>query len=163
MDISGREIHSPTYNRILAFTETKPLNTGTKWEQDLDCTFEDSEWESLCKDALTFSYNSHHKLLQFNIIHRTTKTPQDKSISDLCPKCKTETGNLIHMFWECNKLKHYWGSILEILKEIIGSEIPCSPKLALLGDISDIPFARRNKVRFIKSAMIAGNKCLHVA
>lgn len=94
-----RGILSLTYSRILALTETKPQNNRTTWEQDLDCTFADSEWESLCKEALTFSYNSRNKLLQFNLIHRTYFTPErlhriNDSISDLCPRCKIETGSL---------------------------------------------------------------------
>ena len=103
--------------------------------------------------------------ININIIHRTYFTPErlhkiNESISYFCPRCKIETGDLIHMFWKCNTLNHYWGSICETLKKIAGFEIPCSPKLALQGDISDIPLARRNKVRFIKLAMIAGNKCI---
>lgn len=49
---------------------------------------------------------------------------------------------------------------METLKEITWFEIPCSPKLALLGIMSDIPLDKRNKVPFIKLAMIAGNKCI---
>ena len=75
------------------------------------------------------------------------------SLSDLCPRCNIETGTLIHMLWDCNKLKPYWGFIWEALKEITGLEIPCLPKLALLGDISDIPLDKRSKVRFTKLAM----------
>lgn len=148
MYISGSKLPSPkappnwwdskryqTPQRHLAFTEIKPLNTRTKWEQDLDCTFEDSEWESRCEEALSLSYNSHH--LQFNVIHRTCFMPErhhriNESISDMCPRCKTETCNLIHVTWKCNKLKRLWGAILEILKEIIVFEIPCSPKYTYL-------------------------------
>lgn len=71
-----RGILSLNYNRSLAFIETEPLNTRAKWEQDLDCPFEDSKWELICEEALHFSYNSHHKLLQFNIIHITYFTPE---------------------------------------------------------------------------------------
>jgi len=154
-------------SQYLVLTETKLLNLRTKWEQELECTFEDSRCESICEEAPSFSQNSRHKLLQFNIIHRTYLTPQrlhriNESISHLCPPCKTETGNLIHIFWKCHKFRLYWGSILEILKEMIGFEISSSPKLAWLGNISDIPLSKRNKLHLIKLAMMAANKCIAV-
>lgn len=47
-----------------------------KWEKDLECTFEQDTWELICKSALTFSFNSRHRLIQFNIIHRIYYTPE---------------------------------------------------------------------------------------
>lgn len=44
--------------------------------------------------------------------------------------------------------------------EISGLKIPCSPKITVKSDVSDIPLDRRNRARFIKLVMIAGDKCI---
>lgn len=43
---------------------------------------------------------------------------------------------------------------------ISGFKIRCSPKIAVKSDVSDTPLDRRNRARFIKLVMIAGDKCI---
>lgn len=44
---------------------------------------------------------------------RVYYTPQrlnkmDPDLSALWPRCKTEIGYLVHMFWSCSHLKEFW-------------------------------------------------------
>ena len=69
---------------------------------------EDSQWMSICASSQSFSYNSQHKLL-----NRTYYTPEclhkiRRTYSEQCPRCKVETGSLMHMFWTFKCLKHHW-------------------------------------------------------
>ncbi len=41
-----------------------------KWEKDLECNFEQDTWEHIRESASSVSFNSRHRLMQFNIIHR---------------------------------------------------------------------------------------------
>ena len=146
-------------------TDIVPLTAKAKWERDLNHTFDPDDWESLFQRASSFSYNSRHRLLQFNILHRIYFTPErlhkmNDTLSDACPRCTTETGTLIHMLWNCSKLAPYWECVCEALDEIMGFEVPRSPRIALLGDTTEIPMDKRARVRFIKLAMIAGTKCI---
>lgn len=70
--------------------------------------------------------------------------------SNLSHRCKTETGTLIHMFWDCMKLDHY--SIRDTTERIIGAD--------LLWDQSVLPPDKRLNPQFIKMALTAGNKCI---
>ncbi len=101
-----RDKHNPkgflsyAYNKFMSLAENKTLNVKIMWETDIDYAFEDCEWEEICNSSQSFSYNSRHKLLQFNLIHRTYLTPQrlhriSSSYSEYCPRCKTETGTLL--------------------------------------------------------------------
>lgn len=158
---------SVIYSRILDLLTNKTLKSRSKWEQDLDFTFKDCDWEALCSSAQRFSYNSRHRLLQFNLIHRIYFTPERLhkmygTISELCPRCKAATGSLIHMFWDCVNLKQFWDHILDALKGITGIEIPHSPRLILLGDLSVLPANKIRKTRFIRLSLIAGSKCIAI-
>ena len=65
-----RGILSLIYRRLLDLSTNKTLNSRAKWEQDLNFTFEDYDWEEICLGDQNLSYNSCHKLLQMNLIHR---------------------------------------------------------------------------------------------
>ncbi|XP_073687781.1 interferon-induced very large GTPase 1-like [Garra rufa] len=82
--------------------------------------------------------------------------------SEYCPRCKTETGSLLHMFWTCGCLEQYWGSILDIITGILGVEIPANPRLTILGDLSVLPNNTKDKTRFVRLALIAANKCIAI-
>ena len=56
----------------------------------------------------------------------------------------------MHMFWTCKSLKHFWLSILNIIKKVVGSEIPTNPRLTLLGDHSVLPNNLRGNTRFVR-------------
>lgn len=151
----------------MSLMESKALSARVKWEADIGEDFEDSEWKSICASSQSFSYNSRHKLLQFNLIHRTYYTPEclhkiNRTYSEQCPRCKVEIGSLMHMFWTCKGLKHFWSSILNIIKQVVGSEIPTNPRLTLLGDHSVLPNNLRGNTRFVRLALIAANKCIAI-
>lgn len=149
---------SYVYNRLMSLSEKKAFNAKLKWEIDTDSVFKDSQ---------SFFYNSQHKLLQFNLIHRVYLTPHrphkiSSNYSEHCPRCKTETGSLLHMFWTCRCLEQYWRSILDIVKGIVGVEILANPWLTLLGDLSVLTINMRVNTRFIRLALIAANECIAI-
>lgn len=89
---------------MLGLLANSMLKSRVRWEQDLEQTFRDTEWEPIRAGSQNFAYNSCHKLLQLNVTHRIYYTPEklhrmNSAISENCPRCKKDTGNLIHMFW----------------------------------------------------------------
>lgn len=138
-----------------------------KWEKDLECTFKQDTWELICESALTFSFNSRHRLMQFNIIHRVYYTPERlHKISDLysecCPRCKTEVGTLLHMFWTCSKLKIYWRNIIQTIDKMTNVKLPYDLRFILLGDESILQPDQRKNLRLVKMALIAAKKCIAI-
>lgn len=151
----------------MSLAENKASTAKLKWETDTDYAFDDFEWNDICSSSQSFSYNSRHKLLQFNLIHRVYLTPQrlhkiSSNYSEYCPRCKTEIGSLLHMFWTCRCLEQYWRSMLDIVIGIVGVEVPANPWLTLLGDLSVLPISMRGNTRFIRLALIAANKCVAI-
>lgn len=84
----------------------------SKWEKDLECLFTDDEWKTICEEAQSFSINSHHKFIQFNVMHRIYYTTVrlhsfKSSYLELCRRCKADRGTLLHMPWN-NIGKRSW-------------------------------------------------------
>ena len=154
------------YSHISRLLDTKVLLVRGKWEADLNCTFDDEEWMELCERVLHFSFNTRHTLTQFQMMHRTYYTPERlhqifPTVSQYCPRCKTEVGSLLHMFWSCSLLSNYWDEVMRNVSKISEVTLPFEPRLVLLGDMSMLP-ERFNKrtVRFIRIALITAIKCI---
>lgn len=127
------------YSKFLQAMTGAVCNAKSKWEKDLEYLFTDDEWETMCEKAQTLSFNSRHKLIQFNVIHRVYYTPIrlntfKSTYSELCPRCEVDRGTLLHMLWSCPDLEDYWKGLLEIIA--IGTNVPREPRLILLGDTS---------------------------
>ncbi len=84
------------------------------------------------------------------------------SYSDCCPRCKTEVGTLLHMFWSCSELETYWRNIIQTIDKIVNIRLPSDPRFMLLGDESILQFDQRKNFRLVKMALIAANKCIAI-
>lgn len=90
------------YSGIIRFIGQKVLGVKRKWEKDLECNFEEVDWEDLCTRSQNFSFNARHKITQYSLIHRIYYTPDrlhriKPQYSQFCPRCKTEVGTMIHV------------------------------------------------------------------
>lgn len=107
-NIVGRDVKklvSFMYKMLLKSSSCGPVGAKLKWEQDLGAEIKDEEWKSICQKSQAFSFNSRHRLQQFNLIHRIYYTPQrlnkmNPDLSALCPRCKIETGSLVQRVLE---------------------------------------------------------------
>ena len=56
-----------------------------------------------------------------------------------CQLCSLHvTGTFIHTMWECPPVKHFWYRIADTMSNITGHNIPPSPTVMLLNDLSDL-------------------------
>ena len=82
-------------------------------------TYEDNEWKELVKEMLNPMTYARSKLTQFKIINRLYWTPvrmnrAGLSHSNLCWRCQTEQGDMVHMFLSCPNLTIYWQRVMEM-------------------------------------------------
>lgn len=123
------------------------------------CWLQNKCFMVLCVLSHVAEIRQQTQLLQCNLIHRVYRLHKiNSNYSECCRRCKTETGSLLHMFWTCRCLEQYWRSILDIVKGIVGKEIPANPQLTLLGDLSVLPVNMRVNTCFLRLALIAANK-----
>lgn len=50
-----------------------------------------------------------------------------------CDRCYQTPANLLHMFWSCPHLQHYWAHIFTTLSSVINLDLQPDPLLALFG------------------------------
>ncbi len=136
-------------------------------KKDLECNFEQDTWEHICESASSFSFNSRHRLMQFNITHRVYYTPErlhkiSISYSECCTRCKTEVGTLLHMFWSCSELETYWRNIIQTIDKLFNVRLPFDPRFMLLGDESILQLHQRKNSHLVKMALIAAKKCVYI-
>ncbi len=98
----------------------------------------DEIWDDALKRVNGSTTCARLSLIQFKILHRTyyTKSRLSKmypNVDDRCDRCKSDKADLIrdksdliHMFWSCQKLKHYWTLVFKTLNEAFNLNItPC--------------------------------------
>lgn len=133
-----------------------------KREKDLECAVRDDVWETICED---FSFNIHHKLIQFSTIQWVYFTPErlpriNNKCLMCCSRCKVGIRTLLHMIWSCLEVENYWKTILDLIMELTSVDISSLLKLTLLGDESMLPDQKGTKRRFIDIALLAAKKAL---
>ncbi len=67
---------SVIYGKLLQAMTGAVCNAKSKW--DLEYLFTDDEWETIYEKAQTLSFNSRHKLIQFNVIQSLLYPDQTK-------------------------------------------------------------------------------------
>lgn len=68
------------YGKLLQVMSGAVCNAKSKWEKDLEYLFTDDEWETIYERAQTLSFNSHNKLIQFNVIQSLLHPNQTKCL-----------------------------------------------------------------------------------
>lgn len=115
----------------------------TIWERDLGCLMDEEEWTRIISNNGKFIREAKGKFTQYKITHRYYWTPQRLNRAgimnnNLCWKCQKDIGTLLHCIWECPVIQPFWKTVLDNLSKWLGSGIPLSPRLCLLGDRSQI-------------------------
>ncbi|KAF7709832.1 hypothetical protein HF521_016682, partial [Silurus meridionalis] len=83
------------------------------WERDMGQSFTDDEWLSIREEVFHKSISSSVHEQNFKFIYRIYLTPvrlhkMYPNVSRMCFKCKSEIGTLMHLFWDCKKIKPFW-------------------------------------------------------
>ena len=145
--------------------DDKILQLKNKWENDTQQAYTLKEWQSLLQSAQTTLTNTKHRLIQFNILHRIYYTPYrlyqfSHETSPKCLRCQHLKGDLIHTFWKCQKLNHYWKFIFEQLTKILEKNLIPDVRIAILGDVTMLKNFDSFEKKLILLAMAAAKKCI---
>ena len=82
------------------------------------------------------------------------------NIHDTCFKCKDQKGTLFHCMWECQKILSFCRKVLDLTSQIIGEEVPVSPKLCLL-NLYPEDFTTSKKVRsLLNICFLEAKRCI---
>ncbi len=129
---------SALYNIIVSASNTSIEKIKEKWTKDIDSVIIDEIWDDALKRVNGSTTCARLSLIQFKILHRTyyTKSRLSKiypNVNDRCDRSKSDKADLIHMFWSCQKLKHYWTLVFKTLNEAFNLNITPCVEIAIFG------------------------------
>lgn len=86
----------------------------------------------------TSSTSAKHGLIQLKVVHRAHFTQARlakiyPNANPLCPQCRGQPADLIHMFWRCPNLSTFWKSIFKAFSELFGTQLDPDPICAHFG------------------------------
>lgn len=138
IDANARSIISKIYSLLFALAPTHRSLIKQQWEQELQLTFEEDDWDKIIHRIHSSSICARHNLIQLKLVYRVywTKVKLSKinpNLDPLCDRCSQAPATLFHMFWLCPALKSYWHSIFSCFSFILNLRIEPCPLVALFG------------------------------
>nr|XP_057934911.1 F-box only protein 8 isoform X1 [Doryrhamphus excisus] len=133
----------------------------SKWNLDLSTSCDPEFWKQICLNSFRLIKNPNLQLVQFKTIHRVHYTGQrmfkmgltDSNICVYCPDHVVD--DYLHSMWACAPISNFWQAVCEDLSLALGTSIPSSPVLCLLGDLSTVNVETNHTQLLITALSIA--------
>ena len=135
-------------------------NVPKKWTRDLHKREEELSWNDIWKNARQPFRWIKNKLRRFKILNRIYYTPSKlfkMAIKEdsRCLKCGSADGTLLHLLWDCHKIKEIWFGITEQAMSHININIPLTPQSCILGHLHQFNrVSSKEKKVFLSLCMI---------
>lgn len=149
------------YNVIREHHAPKLAGLKLSWESDIHEVISEEAWENLVTKWCKFSREAQSQLIFFKVLNRRYWTPSKLArlklrSSDVCWRCEKETGTLLHMLYECEKVRKMWDEIVVFLSEILNEKLNNSPAACLLGLLPKEIKLSKYQGMWYRMAMISG-------
>ena len=120
-----------------------------KWEKDLGRIFTPIQHKQIIYLAVNSSVCSKTQEANYKLLVQWYYTPErlhqfDKEVDERCWRCGREQGTLLHIFWYCQKIRHYWEEVRRISQKFSEVLLPDDPALFLLHS-SEVPVQKYRK------------------
>lgn len=144
-----------------------PLHLDTCWKTDIPNLPPDFDWDAAWDSVLCSSKNPDHQQIHLNFIHRTYMTPRKlynmKIKADPnCTLCHTNSvGTFFHLVWECPAVFYFWEVVRNCLSILLNTNIPFSPVVLLLNDMSQLKLRKAQEKVFL-AGLTAAKKMIAV-
>ena len=131
-------VFSRFYNLLAEYSTESASDKLNAWRTDTQENISEEDWGRACLKAQKNSINTRLKLIQYKWLMRVYITPAklhhiSPNIPDVCVKCLTEKGTLIHCLWECPKILVFWENVVKCLSRMVECSIPLTSTICILG------------------------------
>lgn len=114
------------------------------WQKDLNDDIDQDLWLKIVSTMGWFTREVRGKLTHYKILHRFYYIPlrlfkMGVLENNLCWKCGNHEGTFIHVIWSCPVIQPFWRQIIRTIEKWLGTTVPESARLCLLGDRSCLP------------------------
>uniref|UniRef100_A0A670KC70 Reverse transcriptase domain-containing protein n=1 Tax=Podarcis muralis TaxID=64176 RepID=A0A670KC70_PODMU len=132
------------YNQLLEWDtmDEEVKEVMIKWAIDLGHPLEYEKWEKLWNKDMKFSACVGLRENMEKMMYRWYITPKKlakmyKTGDKTCWKCKKKEGDFLHMWWSCEEVKKFWGSVYDEIKKMLKHTFPKKPEAFLLGMVGN--------------------------
>lgn len=95
-----------------------------RWEQAIETLFSPTQWEDLLYFTQYSSIANRYQELDYKILvrwYRVTSVlhkiyPQT---TVRCWRFQMAEGTVLHVFWTCDKLQHFWSTVRTLIKQLM--------------------------------------------
>lgn len=136
-------------------TPTSKLTYMTEWERDLGESWDLEIWNRMNTRAYKGMVNIALIEANTKVLTRWYLVPSKLALmfpssSPLCFRNCQAQGTVLHIWWECPKIRGFWNGIFHLIRKITDTPIPKSPQIALLnGNIPKISKTTAKLIAFI--------------
>uniref|UniRef100_A0A670IVT3 Reverse transcriptase domain-containing protein n=1 Tax=Podarcis muralis TaxID=64176 RepID=A0A670IVT3_PODMU len=128
------------YNQLLDWDtmDEEVKEVMIKWAIDIGHPIEYEKWKKLWTKDMKFSAcvglrENMEKMMYRWYITPTKLAKMYKTGDKICWRCKKKEGDFFHMWWSCDVVKKFWGSVYDELKKMLKYTFPKKPEAFLLG------------------------------
>lgn len=134
----SKRLIAQIYDLIQKIDPHSTENLRKAWDSDLGMVLRDDQWDSILDLIHTSSLSAKHSLIQLKVVHRVhfTRARLAKiypNLDPLCPRCRGQPADLMHMFWLCPSLFTFWRTIFKAYSHMFGTRLDPDPVSALFG------------------------------
>ena len=156
---------SLTHELVILPTEDHRLPCFTEWERALNRTFSEKKREKILSHTHKSSICTRVQETNYKILTGWYRTPDllhkiFPATSDRCWRCMEDKGTMLHVFWSCPRLHHFWSEVRRITQQFSDREIPDDPAFFLL-HATDAP-TRVYKKSIVRHLLDSAKACIPV-
>lgn len=131
------------------------------WERDLGEIIPDETWGNIIKSWYKVSREMQTRLMRYKIMNRIYWTPSKMARlglrdSDVCWRCNTECGTLLHMLYSCPMIDPLWSEIVSFINNLLTTALVRHPLLCLLGVVPQGNGLNSHQSSWCRIALITG-------
>lgn len=109
------------------------------WERDLGFNWDLDTWHSRFSSAFKGILNISLIEADLKVMSRWYLVPTRLAkfypqSSPLCFRGCGHLGSLLHILWECPKIRGFWNKLFQLIRRVTGSIVPQKPTIALLNE-----------------------------
>uniref|UniRef100_A0A8C5QA48 Reverse transcriptase domain-containing protein n=1 Tax=Leptobrachium leishanense TaxID=445787 RepID=A0A8C5QA48_9ANUR len=124
------------YDSLLSANPNKKLPYMIRWDKDLSFESSKEDWFYATETVYKYTRSTNLRESHLKLLYRWYLTPNRVAhISgqpNVCWRCGTSGGSILHIFWQCPLLATLWGKVCRLISHCTGISMPLCPRQYLL-------------------------------
>lgn len=151
---SSRRLITRIYRATQNATPVPHTDSRMAWVREADIQISEKQWTFCCTQLEHLSPNYRLRLIHFNYLHRTYRTPlqlvrMGLSTDASCWRCGEREATFYHLSWTCGPIGAYWENVFRTMSLMMHIPLGPDPLLGLLGFVLPVPSASRKLVAML--------------